>query len=70
MLSFNSIKELEFRYIVYNRAKIVYKLNYRPIEDPLESLDLLKANTFIIKPRPYNNKPIKLFVIDRKLRYK
>src|SRR6266699_3396330 len=33
-------------------------------------LDTLERDTFKLKPKPYNKQPIRLFIIDRKSRFK
>jgi hypothetical protein len=68
--NFNSIKESEFTCLDCDRCKAVRRLNTRTIEDPYRVLDSLEADTFSLKPIPYNKCPIGLFIIDRKSRYR
>ena len=63
------ILEGDFLYLACNRAKAVYRLNYRPIDDLEGILDSLKEDTFSIKPIPYNKCPIGLLIVDRKSRF-
>ncbi len=70
MPNLNAVKEEDFVCLIYNRSKAVRRLNLRAFPNPLKILDTLKGNTFKIKPRPYNKRPIKLFIINRKLRFK
>ncbi len=53
-----------------DRSKAVRRPNLKALPDPLKILDILEGDTFKIKPRPYNKRPIGLFIIDRKLRFK
>ncbi len=62
----DAIKEKDFVYLAYDRNKAVKKLNLKALPNPLKILDTLKRDTFKIKPKPYNKRPVRLFIIDRK----
>ncbi len=64
------VKEEDFVYLAYNRSKAVKRLNLKVFLDPLKILDILKRDTFKIKPKPYNKQLIRLFIIDRKSRFR
>jgi hypothetical protein len=49
---------------------MVRRLPYQPIPDPLAILDRIEGDTFKIAPTLYNKRPIGLFFIDRKSRYR
>jgi len=66
----NIIKKEDFVYLAYNRSKTIRKLNLKVLPNPLKILNTLKRDTFKIKPKSYNKRPIKLFIIDRKSRFK
>ncbi len=66
----NTIKEKDFVYLIYNRNKAVKKLNLKVLPDPLKILNTLERDTFKIKPKPYNKRVIKLFIIDCKSQFK
>ena len=68
--NFNSIKESDFTCLACDRGKAIRRLNSKPIDDPPAALDSLEADTFAIKPMPYNKAPIGLFIIDRKSRHR
>jgi hypothetical protein len=68
--NFDSILEGDFLYLACDRAKAVYRLNYRPINDLEGILDSLEGDTFSIKPIPYNKYPIGLLIVDRKSRFR
>ncbi len=64
------VKEEDFVYLAYDRSKAVRKFNLKALPDPLKILDTLKEDIFKIKPKPYNKRPIELFIIDRKSRFR
>src|SRR6266699_716828 len=70
MPNLDAVKEEDFVYLTYNRSKAVRRLNLKALSDPLKILDTLEGDTFKVKPKPYNKRPIKLFIIDRKLRFR
>jgi hypothetical protein len=68
--NFDSISKGDFLYLAYDRAKVVCRLNHRPIDNPEGILDSLEGDTFSIKPMPYNKCPIGLLIVDRKSRFR
>ena len=62
------VKEANFTYEVYNKAKFVRRPTKRPIEDPPNVLDVIEGDTVEIKPVPYNKRPTVLLLVDRKSR--
>ena len=70
MPNFDSIKESDFLCLACSRAKAIRRLNFKPIADPPRALDSIEADTFTVKPNPYNRKPIGLLIVDRKSRYR
>ncbi len=64
------IKEEDFVYLTYDRSKVIRRLNLRVFLDLLKILNTLKRDIFKIKPRLYNKRPVKLFIIDCKSRFK
>ena len=70
MPNLNGIKKEDFIYLAYNRSKAVKKPNLKALPNPLKILDTLKGDTFKVKPKPYNKRPIELFIIDRKSQFK
>jgi len=70
MPNLDAVKEEDFIYLTYDRSKAVRKLNLKALPDPLKILNTLKENTFKIKPKPYNKRPIRLFIINRKSQFK
>ena len=70
MPNLNAVKEEDFVYLTYNRSKAVKRPNLKAFLDPLRILDILEENIFKVKPRPYNKRPIRLFIIDCKSRFK
>ena len=70
MPNFNSTSKGDFLYLACNRAKTVYRLNYKLINNPESILDSLERDIFSIKPMPYNKCPIGLLIVDRKSRYR
>jgi len=70
MLNLDVVKEENLVCLTYNRSKIVKKPNLKAFPDLLKILDILKGDTFKIKLKLYNKRPIGLFIIDRKLRFK
>ncbi len=70
MPNLDAVKEKDFVCLVCDRSKAVRRPNLRVLPDPLRILDTLKGDIFKVKPRPYNKRPIKLFIIDCKSRFK
>ncbi len=70
MPNLNAVKEEDFVCLAYNRSKAVRRPNLKALPNPLKILDTLERDTFKVKPRPYNKRPIKLFIINRKSRFK
>jgi len=70
MSNLNAVKEEDFVCLAYNRNKAVRKSNLKVFLNLLKILDTLEGDTFKVKPRPYNKRPIGLFIIDRKSRFK
>jgi len=70
MLNLNTVKKKDFVYLAYNRSKTVKKPNLRALSNFLKILKILKGNTFKVKPKPYNKRPIRLFIIDRKSQFR
>src|SRR6266699_5202774 len=66
----NVVKEKDFVCLTYDRSKTVKKLNLKVLLNLLKILDILKKNTFKVKPKLYNKRPIKLLIIDCKLQIK
>ncbi len=66
----DAIKEEDFVCLAYDRSKAVRRLNLKAFPDPLKILDTLEGDTFKVKPKPYNKQPIRLFIIDRKSRFR
>lgn len=66
----NTIKEVDFKCIECNKGKIVRRASKNPIPDPPNALDVLEADTFKISPKPINNCPVGLIIVDRKSRYR
>jgi len=64
------VKEEDFIYLMYDRSKAVKKLNLKALPDLLKILDTLEENTFKVKPKLYNKRLIKLFIIDCKSQFK
>ncbi len=66
MPNLNVIKEEDFICLAYNRNKAVRRPNLKVLLNPLKILNTLKENIFKVKPRLYNKRSIKLFIINRK----
>jgi len=64
------IKEKDFVYLAYNRSKAVKKPNLKAFLNPLKILDILKKDIFKVKPKPYNKRLVRLFIINRKSQFK
>ncbi len=64
------IKEEDFVYLVYNQNKTVRRPNLKALPDPPKILNTLEKDIFKVKPKPYNKRPIGLFIIDHKLRFR
>ena len=70
MPNLNVVKEEDFVYLAYDRNKAVRRFNLRVFLDPLKILDTSKGDIFKVKFRPYNKRLVRLFIIDRKSRFK
>src|SRR6266699_2783888 len=70
MPNLDVVKEKDFVCLVYDRSKIVRRFNLKVLSDLLKILDTLEKDTFKVKPRPYNKRLIRLFIIDYKSRFK
>ncbi len=70
MSNLDAVKKKDFVYIAYDRSKAVRRPNLKVFLNLLKILDTLEGDTFKVKPRPYNKRPIGLFIIDRKSRFK
>ncbi len=70
MPNLDVVKEKDFVYLAYDWSKAVRKLNLRALPDPLKILDTLEGDIFKVKPKPYNKRPVGLFIIDRKSRFR
>ena len=70
MPNLDVVKAKDFVCLTYNRNNAVRKPNLKVLVDPLKILNTQKRNTFKIKPRRYNKRPIELFIINRKSRFK
>ncbi len=66
----DAVKEKDFVCLACDRSKIVRRLNLKVLPDPLKILDTLKKNIFKVKPKPYNKRPVRLFIIDHKSQFK
>lgn len=65
----DAVKEADFRCTICDQGKLIRRPRTDSIQDPLETLNILEGDIFKISPMPYNKKPIRLFIIDRKARY-
>ncbi len=70
MSNLDAVKEEDFVCLACDRSKAVRRLNLRALPDPLKILDTLEGDTFKIKPRPYNKRPVGLFIIDCKSQFR
>ncbi len=70
MSNLDVVKEEDFVYMACDRSKAVRRLNLKAFPDSLRILDTLEGDIFKVKPRPYNKRPIGLFIIDCKLRFR
>ena len=70
MPNLNIVKEEDFVCLAYDRNKAVRRFNLRAFLNLLKILDTLEGDTFKVKPRLYNKRPVRLFIIDRKSRFK
>jgi len=70
MSNLDAIKEEDFDCLACNRSKTVKRFNLKVLPDPLKILDILEEDTFKVKPKPYNKRPVRLFIIDRKSRFR
>ena len=70
MLNLDVVKEEDLVCLACDRSKAVRRPNLRVLPDPLRILDTLKGDIFKVKPRPYNKRPIGLFIIDHKSQFK
>ena len=70
MPNLDVVKEEDFVCLAYDRSKVVKKFNLKALPDPLKILNTLEGDIFKVKPRPYNKRPVELFIINRKSRFK
>ena len=70
MPNLNVVKEEDFVCLAYNQSKAVRKPNLKAFLDPLKILDTLKEDIFKVKPKFYNKRLVRLFIINRKSRFK
>ena len=70
MLNLDVVKEEDFVCLTYDRSKVVRKPNLKIFPDSSKILDTLEGDTFKVKPKPYNKRPIGLFIIDRKSQFR
>ncbi len=70
MPNLDAVKEEDFVCLVCDRNKAVRKFNLRVLLNPLKILDILKGDIFKVKSKLYNKRPIGLFIIDRKSRFR
>ncbi len=70
MPNLDVVKEEDFVCLAYDRSKVVKKFNLKALPDPLKILNTLEGDIFKVKPKPYNKRPIGLFIIDCKSRFK
>ena len=68
--NFDSIKESDFTCLTCDKAKAIWRLNILIIENLIKVLDVLEGDIFIVKPTFYNKCLVRLFIIDRKTRYR
>jgi len=66
MPNLNIVKEEDFVCLAYDRNKAVRKSNLKVLLDPLRILNTLEGDIFKVKLKPYNKRPVGLFIIDRK----
>ncbi len=66
----NVVKKEDLVYLAYDRNKAVKRPNLKVFPNLLKILNTLKEDIFKIKPKPYNKRPIRLFIINRKSRFK
>src|SRR6266699_1304124 len=66
MPNLDAVKEKDFVCLACDRNKTVKRLNLRALPDPLKILDTLEGDTFKVKLKSYNKRPVGLFIIDRK----
>ncbi len=66
MPNLDAIKEEDFICLAYDRNKAVRKLNLKVLLDPPRILNTLEEDIFKIKLRPYNKRPVGLFIINYK----
>ena len=70
ILNLNVVKEENFICLIYNRSKAVRRPNLKAFLNSLKILNILEEDIFKIKPRPYNKRPIRLFIINCKSQFK
>src|SRR6266566_2517563 len=58
MPNLNTIKEEDFVCLACDRNKAIRKLNLKAFPDSLKILNTLEKDTFKIKPRLYNKRPV------------
>ena len=70
MPNLDAVKEEDFVCLACDRSKAVRRPNLRALPDPLRILDTLEGDIFKVKFRPYNKRPVGLFIIDCKSRFR
>ena len=70
MSNLDVVKEEDFVCLAYDRSKAVRKPNLKVLPNPSKILDTLEKDTFKIKLKFYNKRPIELFIIDCKLLFR
>jgi len=70
MPNLDAVKEEDFVCLACDRSKAVKRLNLRALSNLLKILNTLEGDTFKVKPRPYNKRLVKLFIINRKSRFR
>ena len=70
MLNLDVVKEKNFVCLTCDRSKAVRRFNLKALPNPLKILNTLKGDTFKVKTRPSNKRPVGLFIIDRKSRFR
>ena len=68
--NFERVKEADFVCQDCVKAKFVRKVAWSTIPDPELALDRLEGDILTIKPLPYNKKPVRLFLVNRKSRFR
>ncbi len=70
MPNLDAVKEEDFVCLAYNRSKVIRRFNLKAFPNSLKILDTLKEDIFKVKLRPYNKRPVGLFIIDYKSQFR